>query len=87
MVDVGLPGLLLGHLRWKLSWKKHAVSLVDGSAGHYEGCLLHSLKISIVERQRSSTDSGRRMTGVNVLVAVVDIWASVIDVLGRLAAC
>jgi hypothetical protein len=86
MADVGLPGLLLGHLRWKLSRKQHAVSLVDGSAGDNERCLLHGLEVAVVERQRSGTDGRRRVAGVHVLVAVVDIRAGMVDVLGRLAA-
>lgn len=85
MVDVGLPRLLLGHLRWKLSRKQHAVSLVDGGAGNNERCLLHGLEVAIVERQRSGTDGRRRVAGVHVLVAVVDIRASMVNVLGRLA--
>jgi hypothetical protein len=86
MADIGLPLLLLRHLRWKLGRKQHAVSLKDGSAGDNEWSLLHSLEIAVVERQRRGTNSGRRVTGKHLLVVVVHILARVVGVLSRLSA-
>jgi hypothetical protein len=73
-------------MRWKLSGKKHAVPLKDGSAGHDEWRLLNGLEIAIVERHRSGAHGGRRMTGEHVLMSVVHILARVVGVLSRLAA-
>jgi hypothetical protein len=86
MVDVGLPLLLLSHLRWKLSGKQHAVSLVDRSTGNNEWRLLHCLEIAVVERQRRGAHGGRRVTGEHLLMVVVNILARVVGELSGLAA-
>jgi hypothetical protein len=44
------------------------------------------MKVEVVGGQRSGTISGERMMGVKILVAVV-IWASLVAMLDRLAAC
>jgi len=45
------------------------------------------MKVEVVGGQRSGTMSGERMMGVKILVAVVVIWASLVAMLDRLAAC
>lgn len=86
VVDVGLPLLLLGHLRWKLGGKQHAVPLEDRSAGDDEWGLLHCLEVAIVEGQRRGANSRRRVAGKHLLVIVVHVLARVVGVLSRLSA-